>query len=85
MDALAVHRWETGAPRFAVGTSPAPAGTPAGEGPQEGPQRQLLVGRRGRAEALGGARLADDQAGAPLGDPELLAEGDDGPLPAVRG
>jgi hypothetical protein len=56
-----------------------------GDAPQSGAESLLLFWAFWLGQAVGGAVLADDPAGAALGDPETLSQGLDGPAAAFRG
>jgi len=64
---------------------PPPPGPAPGEVPQPRPKSELVIGRDGGSEALGGSRLAHHPTGPSLGHPEALPEGPNGLPASVRG
>ena len=53
--------------------------------PQPRPKSELVIGRDGGSEALGGSRLAHHPTGPSLGHPEALPEGPNGLPASARG
>src|SRR5664280_2022246 len=84
MDPLVVHV-PTGVVQGVEAASPTPAWVAPGEVAQEGSDLLFVTRRNWRGQALGGATLANDDAGSAFRHPELQFKQRNCLTPAVRG